>query len=66
MGIIYNIYNNAYIICFNPPFSGNAATNVTKTFLNLLDKHFPKSNKLQKILIRNTVKVSYCCTESLS
>ena len=34
--------------------------------LNLLDIHFPKSNKLHKIFNRNTVKVSYCCTENLS
>ena len=36
------------IIWFNPPFSRNATTNVAKKFLNLLDKHFPKSNKLRK------------------
>ena len=33
---------------------------------NLLDVHFPKSNKFHKIFSRNTVKVSYCCTENLS
>ena len=54
------------IIWFNPPFSRNVTTNVAKTFLNSLDTHFPKSNKLDKIFNRNTVKVSYCRTESLS
>ena len=29
-----------------------------------MDKHFPKSNKLQQIFNRNTV--SYCCTGNLS
>ena len=53
------------IIWFNPPFSRNVTTNVAKTFLHLLDKHFPKSNKLHKIFNRNTVKVSYCCTGTL-
>ena len=28
--------------------------------------HFSKSNKLHRIFNRNTVKVSYCCTENLS
>ena len=54
------------IIWFNPLFSRNVTTNVAKTFLNLLDKHFPKSKKVHKIFNRNTVKVSYCCTENLS
>ena len=54
------------IIWFNPPFSRNVTTSVAKRFLNLLDVHFPKSNKLHKIFNRNTVKVSYCCTENLS
>ena len=31
-----------------------------------LDIHFPNSNKLHKIFNRNTVKISYCCTENLS
>ena len=51
------------IIWFNLPYSQNAITNVAKRFLNLLDHHLPKSNKLHKIFNRNTVKVSYSCTE---
>ena len=54
------------IIWFNPPFSRNVTTNVAKRFFNLLDIHFPKLNKLRKIFNRNTVKVSYFCTENLS
>ena len=54
------------IICFNSTFSRNVTTNVAKTFLNLLCKHFPKFKKLHKIFKRNTVKVSYYCTENLS
>ena len=54
------------IIWLNLSFSKNVVTSVAKTFLNLLDKQFPKSNKLHKIFNRNTVKVSYCCTENLS
>ena len=37
-----------------------------KQFLNLIDLHFPKLNKLHKIFNRNTAKVGYWCTENLS
>ena len=49
------------IIWFNPPYTQNVNTNVAERFLNWLDHQFPKSNKLQKIFNRNTVKVSYSC-----
>ena len=57
---------NRNIIWFSPPFSKNGTTSVAKRFLNLLDIRFPKSKKLHKIFNRDTVKVSYCCTENLS
>ena len=50
------------IIWFNPPFSMNVKSNIKKNFLQLIDKHFPRSSKLHKIFNRNTVKVSYSCT----
>ena len=37
------------IIWFSPPFSKNVITNIAKTFFCLLDKHFPKYNRLHKI-----------------
>ena len=43
------------ITWFNPPFN----INVAKTFLTLIDKHFPKNKRLSKIFNRNTIKVSY-------
>ena len=46
------------ITWFNPPLNINVATNVAKTFLILIDKHFPKDKRLSKILNRNTTKVS--------
>ena len=49
----------------NPPYSRNVGTNSGRTFLNLIDKHFTKTNKLHKILNRNTVKVSYSCMENI-
>ena len=32
----------------------------------MINKHFPRSNKLNKIFNRNTVKVSYSCTENVT
>ena len=54
------------IIWFNPPFSKTVSTNVARTFLRLIDKHFPANNRLHKIFNRNTVKVSYSCTGNIS
>ena len=53
------------VIWFNPPFSKNVETNVAKSFLKLIDKHFPDNNTLHKIFNRNTVKVSYSTTENM-
>ena len=54
------------IIWFNPPFNLYVSTNVAKIFLNLIEKHFPRSSKLHKIFNKNTVKVSYSCTQNMS
>ena len=53
------------IIWFNPPFNNKVSTNVAKLFLNLTVQHFPKSNRLHTIFNRNTVKVSYSCTQNM-
>ena len=45
----------------NPLSNVNVATNVAKTFLTLIDKHFPKSKRQSKILNTKTIKVSYSC-----
>ena len=49
------------ILWCNPPFSKNVNTNIGHRFLTLVDKHFPKENKLRKIFNRNTIKISYSC-----
>ena len=46
---------------FNPPFSINVKTNIGEKFLKLINKCFPKSHPLSKIINRNTIKVSYKC-----
>ena len=35
-------------------------------FSKLLDKHYPKNSKLDKIFNCNSVKVSFSCTENIS
>ena len=54
------------IIRFNPLYSKNVATNTGKSFLKLIDKHFPKGSKLSKIFNRSTVKVSYSCMPNVA
>ena len=44
------------IIWFNPPCSMNVDTNIGKTFLKLIDKHFPETNKFQNLFNRNNIK----------
>ena len=48
------------IIWFNPPYSADIETNVTKTFPKLIDKHFPKSHILHKVFNRNCRKRNSC------
>ena len=54
------------IIWLNPPCSKNGKTNIGKTFLQLLSKHFPKDHQMYKIFNKNTVKVSYSCMNNIS
>ena len=54
------------IIWFNPPFSKSVESNIGKTFLSLIKRHFPKTNKLKKIFNKNTVKISYSCMSNMS
>ena len=53
-------------IWFNPPYSKNVQTNVAKTFLNLIKKHFPPNHNLHPIFNKNNVKVSYSCMPNMS
>ena len=53
-------------IWFNPPYSENVQTNIARSFLHLVDKHFPRSHILHKVFNRNNVKVSYSCTNNMT
>jgi hypothetical protein len=52
------------VIWFNPPYNKNVSSNVGMKFLSLINKHF-QSNHLKKLFNKNTVKVSYSCTENI-
>ena len=53
------------IIWYNPPFNSQVKTNDGKSFLALLDKHFPRKHRYHKLFNRNTVKLSYSCTPNV-
>ena len=53
------------IIWYNPRYSANIKTNIGKTFVYLIKKHFPNTNKLHKIFNKNTVKISYSCMSNI-
>ena len=53
------------IIWFNPPFNKNVKTDIARSFLKLIEKHFTVENNLRKIFNKNNVKVSYSCTENV-
>ena len=54
------------IIWNNPPYFANVKTNTGKTFLNLIMKHFPKTNKLHKIFNKNIVKITFSYLSNIS
>ena len=51
------------VLWYNPPFSRNVSTKIGSKFFTLLDKHFPRSHPLTKVVNRNNVKLSYCAGE---
>ena len=53
------------IIWFNPPFNKAVTTNIGKEFLKLIDKHFHPSHTFHQIFNRNTIKISYSCTQNM-
>ena len=48
-----------------PTFQFKCKKNVVKILLQLIDTHFSPANKLHKTFNRNTIKVSYNCTQDL-
>ena len=54
------------VIWYNPPFDLSVKTNIGKTFLEIIDKNFPRHHRLHKILNRHTVKISYSCMPNMA
>ena len=53
------------IISYNPPYNKGVSTKIGRVFLNILDKHFPKEHKLNKIFNQNCVEKGHCCTRNM-
>ena len=53
------------IIWYNPPWNASVETDIGKKFFELLERHFPERHRYRKIINRNSVKLSYACTENL-
>ena len=49
---------------FNSPLSKNVSKKIGKSFLILLDLHFPGSHIYSSIFSRNKIKVSYSCMQN--
>ena len=57
--------NKRKAIWFNPPFCRSVKTNVKRTFINLVNRHFGDKNPLSKIFNKNTINCSYSCMPSI-
>ena len=53
------------VLWYNPPYSKNVETNVARTFLYLVGKHFPVGHRYRKIFNKNNLKVSYGCMDNI-
>ena len=53
------------VLWYNPPYSKNVETNVARTFLYLVGKHFPVGHRYRKIFNKNNLKVSYGCMDNM-
>ena len=54
------------IIWFNPTYSANVTTKIGNNFLQILDKHLPKSHKFHELFNRSNVKFSYSSLPSFA
>ena len=53
------------IIWFNPPYDQGIKTNIGREFLKIINRCFPPTHKLHKILNKNTIKLSYSCMPNM-
>ena len=50
---------------FQTTISVNVKTNIGRTFLRLIDKHFLRHHKSRKLFNRNNIKISYSCMPNM-
>ena len=50
---------------YNPPFCKSVKTNLARRYIELVKKHFSKSNPLSKIFNKNNMRVSYSCMTNM-
>ena len=48
-------------IFYNPPYCQSTKTNIGRSFLRLVDKHFGPDHVFHRAFNRSTVKISYSC-----
>ena len=54
------------IVWFNPPYSNEVSTNITKLFNNIIAKHFKPGTLMGKLFNKNNLKLSYSCCPNMS
>ena len=54
------------ITWFNPPFNHCVKSNVGKQFKQLVETHFPKYHRYNKLFNKNNLKLSYCSITNIS
>ena len=52
------------ILWFNSPYKASIKTNIGKSFLELVNKHFP--HRFHKIFNQNTIRISYSCSPDMN
>ena len=57
--------SNKNILWYNPTFSLSLTTPFGRSFLQLLDKHFPVNHPLYPVMNRKKCKISYSCPPSM-
>ena len=53
------------VTLYNPPYNAQVNANIARSFLDILDKNFPRNHKYNKILNRHTIKVAYSTTPNM-
>ena len=53
------------ITWFNPPYSIHVKSNIGKSFLTLIEQHFPAKQELHRICNKSTLKLSYSCMDNM-